>query len=115
MQQLILTQLTPQDFKDAMREVLQNIFVEMRTENPDIDLLNNEQTRYVTKKEAARLMKASVSWIDNMRRAGKLTPHRMGRKSIRFDRDELMGLLTRNKRYNPYAATQNTNKNGLRP
>jgi len=38
-----------------------------------------------------------------MRRQGKLTPFRMGDKTIRFDRDELMGLLISGKKYNPYS------------
>jgi len=101
MQQTILTQITPEELKSMLLEVLQNFFVEMRAKQPSIDLLNNEQ--YLTKKEAAQLMKCSVSSIDNMRRQGKLTPFRMGDKTIRFDRDELMGLLISGKKYNPYS------------
>lgn len=51
---------------------------------------------YLTKKQTAKLANRSVSTVDNARRAGKLTPHRItGDKngSIRFKKSEVIAWI----------------------
>lgn len=48
--------------------------------------------RLLNKHDAARLLSCSISTIDNLRRAGRLTPHRFGKKAARFDRDQVLSM-----------------------
>ncbi len=46
----------------------------------------------ITKKEAAKLLNCSQGTIDNYARAGRIDRKYIG-KSVRFDRDQILGLL----------------------
>lgn len=50
------------------------------------------ETPFVNKRQAARLLSCSPSTIDNLARAGKLTRHYVGKKGVRFTREEVLAL-----------------------
>lgn len=53
---------------------------------------NEQEGSMLKKKDAARLLSCSASTIDNMARAGRLTRHYVGKKSVRFDRGEVLKI-----------------------
>mgnify|MGYP001798572602 CR=1 FL=1 len=66
---------------DLKHETLPQLFKAQKEEELD-------QDRLLTKKEAAQLWGCSTSTIDNYRRAGILTPYRLG-SAVRFKYAEL--------------------------
>lgn len=60
---------------------------------------NSHVTEYLTRTEAAALLRVSVSTIDRRARAGDLPRHRIaGGRTVRFRRDDVAALLTERNR-----------------
>lgn len=53
---------------------------------------NEPEGNLLKKKDAARLLSCSTSTIDNLARAGKLTRHYVGKKAVRFDREQVLSM-----------------------
>lgn len=53
---------------------------------------SSEPDPYLNKKEAAKLLRCSVSTVDNYRRAGTLKRYNIG-SSVRFKRSELLEMI----------------------
>lgn len=49
--------------------------------------------RFITKKEAANILRCSQSTIDNYRRNGKLKSHKIG-KSVLFHREDVIAIVS---------------------
>lgn len=62
---------------------------------PQKDLPPGEAGQLISKKEAARLISCSPGSIDNFARSGKIARHYVGKKSVRFDRGEVLALAKR--------------------
>lgn len=48
----------------------------------------------ITRKQAQALLQASKSTIIRMEKQGKLTPHRWGKRLVRYARAEVLSCLT---------------------
>ena len=68
----------------------------------EINLDENNQPReagqFVDKKGAAKILGCSVSSIEQFARLGKLKKHLVGAKAVRFQRSEVLGLISRKAR-----------------
>lgn len=51
-----------------------------------------EESNMIKKRDAARLLSCSTSTIDNLCRSGKLTRHYVGKKAVRFDREQVLSM-----------------------
>lgn len=91
MQQVTFTQLTVEDLRALFREELER-HQQQRAARQDNEPGPAAPT-YVSKKEAARLLSCSPGTIDNMARAGRLARHYIGRKAVRFERQQVLEVL----------------------
>lgn len=53
---------------------------------------NDTESNMLKKRDAARLLSCSTSTIDNLARAGKLTRHYVGKRGVRFDREQVLSM-----------------------
>lgn len=53
---------------------------------------NESESNWLKKRDAAHLLSCSTSTIDNLARAGKLTRHYVGKKAVRFDREQVLKM-----------------------
>lgn len=91
MQNLVFTQLSIPEVRNLLREELESFFTQKEAER------ENQQPEplpeYLTKKEAAELLKCSIATIDNYRRSGKLKRYNHLGHIVRFKRSELMEAM----------------------
>lgn len=84
---LILT-MTETELKALVRqsvsEGVESALMRAKQDEPESNLLK--------KRDAARLLSCSTSTIDNLARAGKLTRHYVGKKAVRFDREQVLSM-----------------------
>jgi excisionase family DNA binding protein len=58
--------------------------------------LNNDDTRQVwTRKEISEYLRLTERTVDNVRKRGQLPSFRIANNSVRFDREDVMALITR--------------------
>ena len=91
MQNLVFTQLSILEVRNLLREELEIFFIqkeaEKETKQPE------PQPEYITKKEAAKLLKCSIATIDNYRRNGKLKRYNHLGHIVRFKRSEVLAAI----------------------
>ena len=94
MKDLVLTTLTRDELQalviDSVKVCLKHHTAQ--TPVPRDDTPTEAGQAFVSKKQAARLLDCSVSSVDNFARAGRLTRHYVGGKSVRFDRQQVLAL-----------------------
>jgi len=87
MQNVVFTQLSIPEVRNLLREELESFFkTEKETKQPE------PQPEYITKKEAAKLLKCSIATIDNYRRNGKLKRYNHLGQIVWFKRSEVLGV-----------------------
>lgn len=88
MENKLIVTLTEQELKTLVRqsvsEGVEAALLQVKQNEPEGNLLK--------KKDAARLLSCSTSTIDNLARAGKLTRRYVGKKAVRFDREQVLSL-----------------------
>jgi excisionase family DNA binding protein len=58
--------------------------------------LANDDTRQIwTRREVAEYMRLTERTVDSLRKSGKLPCFRVANNSVRFDRDDVMALISR--------------------
>ncbi len=88
MNELVLISIPESTIKNIVEQAVLKAF-----ENHQPPKLNSsEPDPYLNKKEAAKLLRCSVSTIDNYRRAGALKRYNFG-SSVRFKRLELLEMI----------------------
>lgn len=80
-----LTKLVEQVVNTTLRTAVRTILDEVTANNSEEDLLTRDQ--------AAKILQCSSRTIDNLRRSGRLTAKRIGPKSVRFYRKEVMEVV----------------------
>lgn len=76
-------------------DAIQNLLLEMKAANEITAATGGDNgglDGLLTKKQAAALINCSVSSIDNFRRAGKIRPHYVGKKAVRFKASDILAL-----------------------
>ena len=91
MQKIIFTQLSIPDIRNLVREELESFFTQKEAKEENI--LPDSQPEYLTKKEAAELLKCSIATIDNYRRSGKINRYNHLGHIVRFKRSELLAAI----------------------
>lgn len=90
MQNVVFTQLSIPEVRNLLREELESFFIqkeaEKETKQPE------PQPEYITKTEAAKLLKCSTATIDNYRRNGKLKRYNHLGQIVWFKRSEVLGV-----------------------
>jgi excisionase family DNA binding protein len=89
MKDMILTNLSKEDLKSIIEKSVSAAIKEHLPK--DESKAGGNPDEFVTKKEAAELLKCSTSTIDNYRRAGKLTRYHLG-KSVKFKKEDVLAL-----------------------
>lgn len=91
---VLLTSLTKQDLEALVIDCVQVCLKRHTAQTPARrdDTPGEAGQAFVSKKQAARLLSCSPSTIDNHARAGRLTRHYVGGKSVRFDRLQVLAL-----------------------
>ena len=88
MQNVVFTQLSIPEVRNLLREELESFFkTEKEAKQPE------PQPEYITKKEAAKLLKCSIATIDNYRRNGKLKRYNHLGHIVRFKRSEVLAAI----------------------
>lgn len=97
MEKMVLTTLSREELQALIIDSLNNCLRHHAAQQPAKreDVTGQAGEAFVSKKQAARLLSCSPSTIDNHARAGHLTRHYVG-KSVRFDRQQVLGLAKRN-------------------
>ena len=91
MQNLVFTQLSIPEVRNLLREELESFFIQKETEKETKQ--PEPQPEYITKKEAAKLLKCSIATIDNYRRNGKLKRYNHLGHLVRFKRSEVLAAI----------------------
>lgn len=94
MTDILFTGLTRQEFEAILDKRLEMAFQRHTAQTPTRrdEIPAEAGQAFVSKKQAARLLSCSPSTIDNHARAGRLTRHYVGGKSVRFDRLQVLAL-----------------------
>ena len=80
--------MTEMEFKNLVRQsVSEGVEVALSRSKQ-----NDNESNMLKKREAARLLSCSTSTIDNLARAGKLVRHYVGKRSVRFDREQVLSM-----------------------
>lgn len=88
MEKQLMVTMTEAEFRTLIRQS-----VTEGVEDAVSRLKGSEQEgNMLKKKDAARVLSCSTSTIDNMARAGRLTRHYVGKKSVRFDRAQVLSI-----------------------
>ena len=94
MMDILLYERIRQEFEAILDKRLDLAFQRHAAPNPPPrnDKPTEAGQAFLSKKQAARLLSCSPSTIDNHARAGRLTRHYVGGKSVRFDRQQVLSL-----------------------
>ncbi len=91
MQNVVFTQLSIPEVRNLLREELESFFIQKEAEKETTK--PESQPEYLTKKEAAELLKCSIATIDNYRRNGKLKRYNHLGHIVRFKRSEVLAAI----------------------
>lgn len=91
MNDLILTTISKNDLETLIIDCVNACLKHNKPESGHSE--PKPQTEYLTKKEAAELLKCSVATIDNYRRSGKLKRYNHLGHIVRFKRSELLAAI----------------------
>lgn len=93
MENVVFTQLSISEFRKIIQQELEQYHKANIAPIPTREEYSGEaEQAFVSKKQAARLLACSPSTIDNHARSGKLTRHYIGKKSVRFERVQVLAL-----------------------
>lgn len=88
MENKLIVTMTEQELKNLVRQSV--------SEGVEVALLRskqNEQENDLLKKtDAARLLSCSTSTIETLARHGKLTKHYVGKRAVRYKRDQVLKI-----------------------
>jgi hypothetical protein len=93
MENIVFTQLSIPELRRIFQQELEQFHKTNLAPIPTREEYPGEaEQAFVSKKQAARLLACSPSTIDNHARSGKLTRHYVGKKSVRFERVQVLAL-----------------------
>ena len=87
--------MTEQELKTLVRQSVSE-GVEVALSGKDQDA---PESNFVKKKDAAKLLSCSTSTIDNLARSGHLTRKYVGKKGLRFDREQVLSMAEKRTYY----------------
>jgi len=88
--------MTPEEVEALVRRVASETLEAFKQEiSFDDDGKPGEAGAFVDKRGAAKLLKCSVGTIDGFARSGRLKRHKVGAKAVRFQRSEVLALISR--------------------
>lgn len=90
MKELILTSISKDDLETL---IIDCVNVCLKHHEPEETNQPEQQSEYLTKKEAAELLKCSIATIDNYRRSGKLKRYNHLGHIVRFKRSEVLAAI----------------------
>jgi excisionase family DNA binding protein len=102
MDKLIVT-MTEQELKALVRQSV--------SEGVEAALMRTKETEpegnLLKKKEAAKLLSCCTSTIDNLARRKKLTRHYVGKRAVRFNREQVLSMAEQTHYYKSKPAQRN--------
>ena len=90
MNNLILTTISKNDLETLIIDCVNAC---LKQHQPEETTQPEPQLEYITKKEAAELLKCSIATIDNYRRSGKLKRYNHLGHIVRFKRSEVLAAI----------------------
>lgn len=90
MERTLITTLTPDEIRQLIVESVQYGLKNLKPAQDDVP--GEASQIYVSKQAAAKSLGCCVASIDNLRRAGKLKTFKVGGKSVRFLKADVLAL-----------------------
>ena len=95
--------MTEQELKTLVRQSVSE-GVEVALSGKDQDA---PESNFVKKKDAAKLLSCCTTTIDNLARAGRLTRHYVGKRGLRFDREQVLSMAEKKTYYKSKPSIRN--------